>query len=383
MIPRTLFDSEHEQFRESFRRFLEAEAVPHYDQWEKDGVIDRELWNKAGAQGYLCPTVSETYGGAGADYRYNIVVGEELSDLGMSGVGFILHSDIVVPYIENVGNEEQKQKYLPKCISGEIVMAIAMTEPGTGSDLQGIRTAAVDQGDHYLLNGAKTFISCGQQADVVIVVCRTNPDPEAGARAFSLLLVERGMKGFERGRNLDKVGQKSADISELFFNDVKVPKANLLGEEGMGFMYLMQELPQERLSIAASAITAAESALAMTVEYVKERNAFGKRIADFQHTQFQLAELDAEVSAMRIFIDRCSELHLSKQLSAVDASKAKLLATELQCKVVDHCVQMHGGYGYMTEYPIARAYADARVQRIYGGTSEIMKLIIGRDLLAA
>ena len=383
MIPRTLFDSEHEQFRESFRRFLEAEAVPHYDQWEKDGVIDRELWNKAGAQGYLCPTVSETYGGAGADYRYNIVVGEELSDLGMSGVGFILHSDIVVPYIENVGNEEQKQKYLPKCISGEIVMAIAMTEPGTGSDLQGIRTAAVDQGDHYLLNGAKTFISCGQQADVVIVVCRTNPDPEAGARAFSLLLVERGMKGFERGRNLDKVGQKSADTSELFFNDVKVPKANLLGEEGMGFMYLMQELPQERLSIAASAITAAESALAMTVEYVKERNAFGKRIADFQHTQFQLAELDAEVSAMRIFIDRCSELHLSKQLSAVDASKAKLLATELQCKVVDHCVQMHGGYGYMTEYPIARAYADARVQRIYGGTSEIMKLIIGRDLLAA
>ena len=383
MIPRTLFDSEHEQFRESFRRFLEAEAVPHYDQWEKDGVIDRELWNKAGAQGYLCPTVSETYGGAGADYRYNIVVGEELSDLGMSGVGFILHSDIVVPYIENVGNEEQKQKYLPKCISGEIVMAIAMTEPGTGSDLQGIRTAAVDQGDYYLLNGAKTFISCGQQADVVIVVCRTNPDPEAGARAFSLLLVERGMEGFERGRNLDKVGQKSADTSELFFNDVKVPKANLLGEEGMGFMYLMQELPQERLSIAASAITAAESALAMTVEYVKERNAFGKRIADFQHTQFQLAELDAEVSAMRIFIDRCSELHLSKQLSAVDASKAKLLATELQCKVVDHCVQMHGGYGYMTEYPIARAYADARVQRIYGGTSEIMKLIIGRDLLAA
>ena len=383
MIPRTLFDSEHEQFRESFRRFLEAEAVPHYEQWEKDGVIDRELWNKAGAQGYLCPTVSETYGGAGADYRYNIVVGEELSDLGMSGVGFILHSDIVVPYIENVGNEEQKQKYLPKCISGEIVMAIAMTEPGTGSDLQGIRTAAVDQGDHYLLNGAKTFISCGQQADVVIVVCRTNPDPEAGARAFSLLLVERGMEGFERGRNLDKVGQKSADTSELFFNDVKVPKANLLGEEGMGFMYLMQELPEERLSIAASAITAAESALAMTVEYDKERNAFGKRIADFQHTQFQLAELDAEVSAMRIFIDRCSELHLSKQLSAVDASKAKLLATELQCKVVDHCVQMHGGYGYMTEYPIARAYADARVQRIYGGTSEIMKLIIGRDLLAA
>lgn len=383
MIPRTLFDSEHEQFRESFRRFLEAEAVPHYDQWEKDGEIDRNLWTKAGAQGYLCPTVSESYGGAGADYRYNVIVGEELSDLGMAGVGFILHSDIVVPYIENVGNEAQKQKFLPKCISGEIVTAIAMTEPGTGSDLQGIRTSAVDCGDHYLLNGAKTFISSGQQADVVIVVCRTNDDPEAGAKAFSLLMVERGMPGFERGRNLDKVGQKAADTSELFFNDVKVPKENLLGEEGMGFMYLMQELPQERLTIAASAVAATEAALAMTVAYVKERSAFGKRIADFQHTQFQLAQLDAEVTAMRTFVDRCAELHLSKALSAVDASKAKLLATELQCKVVDDCVQMHGGYGYMTEYPIARAYADARVQRIYGGTSEIMKLIIGRDLLAA
>ncbi len=264
MIPRTLFDSEHEQFRESFRRFLEAEAVPHYDQWEKDGEIDRNLWTKAGAQGYLCPTVSESYGGAGADYRYNVIVGEELSDLGMAGVGFILHSDIVVPYIENVGNEAQKQKFLPKCISGEIVTAIAMTEPGTGSDLQGIRTSAVDCGDHYVLNGAKTFISSGQQADVVIVVCRTNDDPEAGAKAFSLLMVERGMPGFERGRNLDKVGQKAADTSELFFNDVKVPKENLLGEEGMGFMYLMQELPQERLTIAASAVAATEAALAMT-----------------------------------------------------------------------------------------------------------------------
>jgi len=288
-----------------------------------------------------------------------------------------------VPYIENVGNEAQKQKFLPKCISGEIVTAIAMTEPGTGSDLPGIRTSAVDCGDHYLLNGAKTFISSGQQADVVIVVCRTNDSPDAGAKAFSLLLVERGMPGFERGRNLDKVGQKAADTSELFFNDVKVPKENLLGEEGMGFMYLMQELPQERLTIAASAVAATEAALAMTVAYVKERSAFGKRIADFQHTQFQLAQLDAEVTAMRTFVDRCAELHLSKALSAVDASKAKLLATELQCKVVDDCVQMHGGYGYMTEYPIARAYADARVQRIYGGTSEIMKLIIGRDLLAA
>jgi alkylation response protein AidB-like acyl-CoA dehydrogenase len=383
MIPRTLYESEHEQFRDSFRRFLDAEAVPYYEQWEHDGQIDRALWNKAGAQGFLCPTVSETYGGAGADYRYNLIVGEELSDKGFSGIGFILHSDIVVPYLENVGTEEQKQKYLPGCISGEIVTAIAMTEPGTGSDLQGIRTSASDQGDHYLLNGSKTFISSGQQADIVIVVCRTNPDPEAGAKAFSLLIVEAGMPGFERGRNLDKIGQKAADTSELFFHDVRVPKENLLGQEGMGFMYLMQELPQERLTIAASAISATEAALRMTVDYVKERQAFGKRVADFQHTQFSLAQLDAEVSAMRVFIDRCSELHLTGDLTTVEASKAKLLATELQGKVVDQCLQMHGGYGYMSEYPIARAYADARVQRIYGGTSEIMKLIIGRELLAA
>lgn len=383
MIPRTLYESEHEQFRDSFRRFLDAEAVPYYEQWEHDGQIDRALWNKAGAQGFLCPTVSETHGGAGADYRYNLIVGEELSDKGFSGIGFILHSDIVVPYLENVGTEEQKQKYLPGCISGEIVTAIAMTEPGTGSDLQGIRTTASDQGDHYLLNGSKTFISSGQQADIVIVVCRTNPDPEAGAKAFSLLIVEAGMPGFERGRNLDKIGQKAADTSELFFHDVRVPKENLLGQEGMGFMYLMQELPQERLTIAASAISATEAALRMTVDYVKERQAFGKRVADFQHTQFSLAQLDAEVSAMRVFIDRCSELHLTGDLTTVEASKAKLLATELQGKVVDQCLQMHGGYGYMSEYPIARAYADARVQRIYGGTSEIMKLIIGRELLAA
>ena len=330
MIPRTLYESEHEQFRDSFRRFLDAEAVPYYEQWEHDGQIDRALWNKAGAQGFLCPTVSETYGGAGADYRYNLIVGEELSDKGFSGIGFILHSDIVVPYLENVGTEEQKQKYLPGCISGEIVTAIAMTEPGTGSDLQGIRTTASDQGDHYLLNGSKTFISSGQQADIVIVVCRTNPDPEAGAKAFSLLIVEAGMPGFERGRNLDKIGQKAADTSELFFHDVRVPKENLLGQEGMGFMYLMQELPQERLTIAASAISATEAALRMTVDYVKERQAFGKRVADFQHTQFSLAQLDAEVSAMRVFIDRCSELHLTGDLTTVEASKAKLLATELQ-----------------------------------------------------
>ncbi|MBT5067704.1 MAG: acyl-CoA dehydrogenase [Halieaceae bacterium] len=382
MIPRHIFDSDHEVFRDAVRKFFLEEAYEQHVQWEKDGQIDRSLWNKAGAQGMLCPGVSEAYGGVGADFRYNMVVSEEASRLGLTGVGFILHNDVTVPYLENVGSEAQKQKFLPKCVSGECIVAIAMTEPGTGSDLQGIRTTAVDKGDHYLLNGSKTFITCGQQADIVLVVCRTDTDPKAGAKAFSILIVEDGMAGFERGRNLEKMGMKAQDTSELFFNDVKVPKDNLLGEAGMGFIYLMRELPQERLSIAVSAVAACEAVIQETVKYVKQRTAFGKAIADFQHTQFKLAELEAEVTVMRVFIDRCAELLVKKELSTVEASKAKLLATELQGKVTDQCVQMHGGYGYMWEYPVARAYADARVQRIYGGTSEVMKLIIGRDLLA-
>lgn len=382
MIPRHIFDSDHEVFRDAVRKFLLEEAYEQHTQWEKDGQIDRSLWNKAGAQGMLCPGVSEEYGGVGADFRYNMVVSEEVSRLGLTGIGFILHNDVTVPYLENVANEAQKQKYLPKCVSGECIVAIAMTEPGTGSDLQGIKTNAVDKGDHYLLNGSKTFITCGQQADIVLVVCRTNPDPAAGAKAFSILIVEDGMSGFERGRNLEKVGMKAQDTSELFFNDVKVPKENLLGEEGMGFIYLMRELPQERLSIAVSAVASCEAVIEETVKYVKERTAFRKSIAEFQNTQFTLAQLEAEVTAMRVFIDRCAELLVKKELSTVEASKAKLLATELQGKVTDQCVQLHGGYGYMWEYPVARAYADARVQRIYGGTSEVMKLIIGRELLA-
>ena len=381
MIPRHIFDSDHEVFRDAVRKFLLEEAYEQHTQWEKDGQIDRSLWNKAGAQGMLCPGVSEEYGGVGADFRYNMVVSEEVSRLGLTGIGFILHNDVTVPYLENVANEAQKQKYLPKCVSGECIVAIAMTEPGTGSDLQGIKTNAVDKGDHYLLNGSKTFITCGQQADIVLVVCRTNPDPAAGAKAFSILIVEDGMSGFERGRNLEKVGMKAQDTSELFFNDVKVPKENLLGEEGMGFIYLMRELPQERLSIAVSAVASCEAVIEETVKYVKERTAFRKSIAEFQNTQFTLAQLEAEVTAMRVFIDRCAELLVKKELSTVEASKAKLLATELQGKVTDQCVQLHGGYGYMWEYPVARAYADARVQRIYGGTSEVMKLIIGRELL--
>ena len=381
MIPRHIFDSDHEVFRDAVKKFLLEEAYEQHTQWEKDGQIDRSLWNKAGAQGMLCPGVSEEYGGVGADFRYNMVVSEEVSRLGLTGIGFILHNDVTVPYLENVANEAQKQKYLPKCVAGECIVAIAMTEPGTGSDLQGIKTNAVDKGDHYLLNGSKTFITCGQQADIVLVVCRTNPDPAAGAKAFSILIVEDGMPGFERGRNLEKVGMKAQDTSELFFNDVRVPKENLLGEEGMGFIYLMRELPQERLSIAVSAVASCEAVIEETVKYVKERTAFRKSIAEFQNTQFTLAQLEAEVTAMRVFIDRCAELLVKKELSTVEASKAKLLATELQGKVTDQCVQLHGGYGYMWEYPVARAYADARVQRIYGGTSEVMKLIIGRELL--
>ena len=381
MIKRTAFDSEHDMFRNSFRKFLQEEAVPFHEQWEKDGQVSHEFWKKAGAQGYLCPTVPEAYGGSEADFRYNAVVSEEVANFGLTGIGFNLHSDIAVPYLMAYGTEEQKQKYLPGCVSGDIVTAIAMTEPGTGSDLQNVKTNAVlsDDGEHYILNGSKTFITNGQLADLVIVVAKTNPD--GGSRSSSLLLVETGMEGFLKGQNLHKIGMKAQDTSELFFQDVKVPKANLLGEEGMGFIYLMQELPQERLSVSLAAVSCAESILAQTVEYVKDRKAFGKTIASFQNTQFKLAEMSSTVTMARVFIDKCLELHLDKELDSVTAAKLKLLTTDIQCDVVDECLQLHGGYGYMWEYPVARAYADARVQKIYAGTNEIMKLIIGRDLI--
>jgi alkylation response protein AidB-like acyl-CoA dehydrogenase len=381
MIKRTVFDSEHEIFRDSFRKFLLEEAVPFHEQWEKDGQVSHEFWKKAGAQGYLCPTVPEAYGGSEADFRYNAVVSEEVANFGLTGIGFNLHSDIAVPYLMAYGTEEQKHKYLPGCISGDIITAIAMTEPGTGSDLQGVKTNAVlsNDGEHYILNGSKTFITNGQLADLVIVVAKTNPD--AGSKSSSLLLVETGMEGFVKGQNLHKIGMKAQDTSELFFQDVKVPKANLLGEEGMGFIYLMQELPQERLSVSLSAICCAESILEQTVTYVKDRQAFGKSIASFQNTQFKLAEMSATVTMARVFIDKCLELHLEKELDPITAAKLKLLATDIQCDVVDECLQLHGGYGYMWEYPVARAYADSRVQKIYAGTNEIMKLIIGRDII--
>ncbi len=379
-IPRTLFEAEHEMFRDSVRKFLEAEAVPHHAQWEKEGQVDKALWRKAGEQGFLAPTMPEEYGGVGVDFRYNAIVVEELSRLGLSGIGWSLHSDIAVPYLLNYGSEEIKQKFIPGCVSGEVVTAIAMTEPGTGSDLQSVATTAVRDGDEYVLNGSKTFITNGQHADLVVVVAKT--DPSAGAKGTSLILVEGGTPGFERGRNLDKVGLKAQDTSELFFRNCRVPASNLLGREGMGFAYLMEELAQERLAIAIGAVAACEAVLKTTVEYVQERKAFGKPILAFQNTQFKLAELDAEVTQARVFVDRCLELHLDRQLDAVTAAKAKLLTTDLQGRVCDECVQLHGGYGFMWEYPVARAYADARVQRIYGGTNEVMKLIIGRALVA-
>jgi acyl-CoA dehydrogenase len=380
MIPRTLFNSDHEMFRDALRKFLEKEAVPHHAKWEDEGLVPKDLWLKAGEQGFLCPCVSPEYGGAGADYLYSVIVMEEVSRLGLSGIGWGLHTDIVAPYIEHHGSEAQKQKFLPKMISGECIGAIAMTEPGAGSDLQGIKTTAVDKGDHYVLNGSKTFITNGQNADVVIVVAKT--DPAKGAKGISLLLVERGMAGFERGRNLHKVGMKAQDTSELFFNDVKVPKENLLGQEGMGFVYLMTELPQERLGIAVNGIAMAEGAFKLTLDYVKERKAFGKAIADFQNTQFKLAELHTKIEMGRAYVDRCLELHCNKKLDAATASAAKYIITDLQCEVLDECVQLFGGYGYMWEYPVPRMWADARVQRIYGGTNEIMKLVVSRALLS-
>jgi acyl-CoA dehydrogenase len=380
MIPRHLFDSDHEAFRNMVVKFLEKEAVPYHAQWEEDGQIDRKLWSKAGDNGLLCPCLPEEFGGVGADYLYSAIVMEEISRMGLTGIGFGLHTDIVAPYLEHYGSVEMKQKYLPKMVTGEMVGAIAMTEPGAGSDLQGVRTTAVRDGDHYIINGSKTFITNGQHADIVIVVAKT--DPSAGAKGTSLIIVEGGTPGFTKGRNLHKVGMKAQDTSELFFQDVRVPVTNCIGEENKGFIYLMQELPQERLGIAVNGIAMAEGALKLTIGYVKERKAFGKHIADFQNTQFKLAELSSRIMQGRVFVDRCLELHLQKKLDVPTAAAAKYMITDLQCEVMDECVQLHGGYGYMWEYPIARMWADARVQRIYGGTNEIMKTIIGRALLA-
>lgn len=380
MIPRTIFEPEHEQFRDSVAKFLQAEAVPYYEQWEKNGMVDREFWRKAGQEGFLCPDVPEEYGGCGADIRYNAVITEELYAQGVAGLVLFLHSDIIVPYITKHGTEEQKQKYLPGCVSGEIVTSLGITEPGIGSDVQGMKTTAVLDGDEYVINGSKTFITNACVSDLIVLACKT--DTSAGAKGISLFLVDTNTPGFKRGKLLEKIGLKAQDTSELFFEDMRVPKENLLGGvEGRGFSHLMHGLAQERALGGVGLVAGAATALRNTVEYVKERQAFGQPIAAFQNTQFKLAQMDAEISSMQVFIDRCLELQLEGKLDNVEAAKIKLLAGELYCRVVDECLQLHGGYGYMWEYPIARAYADARISRIYGGSSEIMKLIISRKLL--
>ncbi len=378
MITRELFNSEHETFRHSLRKFLEAEALPFHAEWERNGQVDRVLWEKAGAFGYLAPNVPEEYGGVEGDFLYNVIVNEEVARLGLTGIGWGLHSDVAVPYIVTYGSNEQKKSLLPKCVSGELILAIAMTEPGAGSDLQGIRTTAILDGNEYVINGSKTFITNGALSDLVIVVAKTNPG--ASLSGVSLFLVEGTLEGFSRGRNLEKVGLRAQDTAELFFDNVRVPKQNLLGAENQGMIYLMKELPQERLSVATAAVAASEEALRMTVQYVKDRKAFGKRISEFQNTQFKLAELDAELTGVRVFLDRCVGLHCKKKLDLPTAAKIKLVSTELQCRIMDECMQLHGGIGYMWEHPIARAWADSRVQRIYGGTNEIMKLIISQGL---
>ncbi len=378
MIERSIFEEEHEAFRDSFRRFLEREAAPHHADWEERGYVDPEIWRKAGANGFLCPTMPEEYGGAGADRRYSVIVMEEVARQNLTGLGFSLHSDIVAPYLQRYGSEEQKQRYLPRMASGELIGAIAMSEPAAGSDLQGIRTTAIRDGENFVVNGSKTFITNGFLADLVITVAKTNP--AAGAKGTSLLLVEQGMAGFEKGQRLKKIGMKAQDTAELFFNDLHLPVTQLLGRENEGFVYLMQELPWERLQIAVTAIASAQAAIDWTVEYVRERKVFGTTVASFQNTRFKLAEAQTEVQVAQVFVDRCIELVLEERLDTVTASMAKYWCTEVQGRVLDECLQLHGGYGYMWEYPIARAFADARAQRIYGGTNEIMKEVITRSM---
>ncbi|MEV7213654.1 acyl-CoA dehydrogenase family protein [Kitasatospora cineracea] len=380
-MQRELYTEEHEDFRTTVRAFLAREVVPHHARWERQGVVDRSAWLAAGKAGLLGTAVDERYGGGGSpDFRFAAVLAEEFVRAGASGLAVGLHNDIIGPYLTGLATEEQKERWLPGFCSGELITAIAMTEPDTGSDLQAIRTTAVDAGDHYLLNGAKTFISNGILADLVVVVAKTTA--EGGAHGLSLLVVERGTPGFERGRNLDKIGQKAQDTAELFFRDVRVPKANLLGEEHQGFLYLMRNLAQERLAIAVAAIAAAEQLVEETTGYVKRRTAFGRPLAKLQHVRFEIAELATECAVTRAFVDRCVSEHNRYALTPVDASMAKWWATELQKRTADRCLQLHGGSGYMSDSAVARAFTDGRVQTIYGGTTEIMKEIIGRSLLA-
>lgn len=378
-MQRNIFDSDHDAFRDTVRSFCEKEIAPHHDEWEKVGIVPREIWTKAGDLGLLGFMMPEEYGGGGVtDFRYNAILQEEVTRIGASGIGFVIQTDLVSTYLLSHATDEQKARWFPKFCSGELITAIAMTEPGTGSDLQGIKTTAVKDGDHYVVNGSKTFITNGINADLVLVVCQT--DPSAGALGFSIIVLERGMEGFERGRNLDKIGLKAQDTAELFFDNVRVPASNLLGEEGKGFIYLMEKLPQERMSISVVAAAASRRMIEMTLEYVKERKAFGKPIGSFQNSRFTLAELHTEASIGQVFVDE-SILRLNAgTLTVEDAAMGKWWTTELQKRVADQCLQLHGGYGYMTEYPISKAYLDTRIQTIYGGTTEIMKEIVGRGM---
>lgn len=382
LVPRSLYTEEHLQFGEAVEQFTRLEITPNNAQWEKKQMVSRESWLKLGQQGFLAIQVPEEYGGLGInDFRYNMIFTEKLGHSGCAGpaVGYPLHSDIVLPYILHYGNEQTKHKYLPKMVSGEYIGAIALTEPGAGSDLQGMRTSAIDKGDHYLVNGSKTFITNGYLSDVVVLAAKTNT--QLGAKGISMLVVDTSMKGFSKGKPFEKVGLHAQDTCELFFDNVEVPKENLLGQEGSGFGYMMTELAQERLVVAQSAISLAEAYLKSTIEYVKERSAFGKKVADFQNTKYKLAELATEIAMGRVFMDRCVELHNEGKCDGTTASMAKYKLTDLQCKVADECVQLHGGYGYMWEYLVGRGYADARVQRIYAGTNEIMKELISRKIL--
>ncbi len=382
MIDRELFSADHELFRATVRRFVEEEVAPHHAQWEEEGKVPREIWRRAGELGLLCCNLPEEFGGAGCDWLYNVVVIEEFWRAGMSGpgAGFMVHSEMVAPYILAWGSEELKQSWLPRMVKGEVIGAIGMTEPGAGSDLKNIRTRAVRDGDDYVIDGQKVYISNGQNCDIIVLATKT--DMAAKSRGMSLILVEADRPGFVKGRSLSKIGLRAQDTAELFFEGVRVPVANRLGEEGQGFGMLMQKLAHERLSQAVRSIMVCEAAIGWTVDYTRQREAFGGTLADFQNTQFVLAQLEAETSALRVFTDWCITRFLAGKLDPVDAAKAKLTVTDLQCKVVDQCLQLFGGYGYILEYPIARAYTDARITRIAGGAAEVMKQIIGRDLFA-
>ena len=380
-MERTIFNEEHDLFRDTFKQFIEKEMVPHNETWEKNGIVDRELFEKAGGSGFLGIDLPEKFGGGGiSDYRFNQIMGEEfdLAGVATAGSGIGLHNDICVPYFKEYCNDEQMERWMPGLTNGSLITAIAMSEPGTGSDLASISTTAVKDGESYVLNGAKTFISNGINSDLVIVAAKTQP--ESRHRGISLLIVERGMEGFERGRNLEKVGRHSQDTAELFFTDVRVPSENLLGEENQGFYYMMFNLPQERLNIAVSAVAGTQYAFNITLDYVKERHAFGQPVGSFQNSRFKMAEIATELEFAWAFIDKCSLALTLGELSAEEAAMAKWWTTELQKRAIDECLQLHGGYGYMDEYPISRLWRDGRVQSIYGGTTEIMKEIVGRNL---